>query len=268
MKAKALGILALAVVGSVSAQQSNSTSTPLLNTFVQSILDNYVSYKTKNVDLFSDPYYLLNLGIPLKNYLNRNPIVTWTKDDFKDIVQLYVDYKKAIADFIDRTEYFSRDIFDTGITNSTDQLTGVAQTLDFDEIWNNDYDDDTFDLITTVQDICTKGTVAAEVYAFYDVMFGRTGTIKAYYDAYGMGEDPDTKMEVPDGFAEFVQYMYSTDDQVWGVGVIQKHHLFVTDLAVDYMADLCNNTDVQKLDAELLFDIVRRYVQEDALTGN
>ena len=64
----------------------------LLKTYAQIILDNYVSYQTKDVDLFQDPFYLVNLGVPFKNYLETPNRLAWDKDILKRFVEFYVNY--------------------------------------------------------------------------------------------------------------------------------------------------------------------------------
>jgi len=58
-------------------------------------------------------------------------------------------------------------------------------------------------MVDIIKDLCENGTILAETYAFYDVIFGPEGTIKAYYDFYGLGEPVDESMEIPEGSQDY-----------------------------------------------------------------
>lgn len=43
-------------------------------------------------------------------------------------------------------------------------------------------------------------------------MFGTDGTIRNYYDTYGLGEPVNETMAIPDGGLNYTQYWFSTAD--------------------------------------------------------
>jgi len=48
--------------------------------------------------------------------------------------------------------------------------------------------------------MCKNSTVIAEVFAFADLFYGPNGTIKGYFDLYGIGELAVDNKEAPSGF--------------------------------------------------------------------
>jgi len=49
--------------------------------------------------------------------------------------------------------------------------------LQFEDIYKQSYDSNDMTVDDIVKDLCSRGTIIAEVYAFFDIMYGLNGTI-------------------------------------------------------------------------------------------
>jgi hypothetical protein len=127
-------------------------------------------------DVFNEVYYMMNLGIPFKNYLGTPNSLVWSLDNMKLMTELYVQYHNAVVDFIDNTGEFTSDSLtpESGSSDTALATSSISERLDIDEIWKPEFDDMEFDEI--VVEMC-NGTILAEVFAFYDVFYGPIGVI-------------------------------------------------------------------------------------------
>jgi len=183
------------------------------------------------------------LGAPLKNFLGRPSRDIWSKQDLKDFIQLYVQFHNGAIYFIKKIDFFPDATF-TNATMMNNATTGVAEELDFSQIYRDDYDDDSMEYSDVVQDLCANSTILAEVYAFYDNFYGPEGAMQMYFDKYGMGEPSDKSMEVPEGFVDFMLFWFSEWDMAETITVYQKYHSWITDEAADLMNSVCQVADV------------------------
>jgi len=103
--------------------------------------------------------------------------------------------------------------------------------------------------------MCTRGTIIAEVYAFYDIIFGVNGTISGYYKKGHLGYPIDEDIQIPEGYQAFNEYWYSELDQLWVIVGVLKHHLFILDAAEELMDTVCNILNVEREDVKELFEL-------------
>jgi hypothetical protein len=108
--------------------------------------------------------------------------------------------------------------------------------LDFNDYWQDSYDDEDVDAIK--QDLYDNGgTILYEVQAFYDLIYGRNGTLTQFYAAGGPGQQPDPEFEIARGYQDYMRYLFAANDNVYTISTLQRLYLQIVDKAAELIND-------------------------------
>lgn len=242
-----------------------------LSTQLSTLLNIRREFKAGTTDQYA-PYYLAALDVPFKNYIDVPSFDDWTREDLKNMTQLYVDYRNKGLEYVIAADLIGMQSIENTTSSSSNstglEFTPLGEELQFNDIWKDSYDSETVSRIKSdLKD--NGGTILYEVEAFYDYMYGPEGVFTQFYTTFGRGQAVDPEKEVPDRYQDYFRYIFSVNDNVLVVTSWQASYLLITQKAAQLISEDTNeNVDVPDGDQIFSDNIMELIEFNDGLSSN